>query len=404
MTARLLAFDTSTEQLAIAVAGPAGERTLLLPGGAQASAALLPAVHRLLAEAGLRLQDLDAIAFGQGPGAFTGLRTSCAVAQGLGFGLDRPLLPLDSLLLVAEDARAQHPGDDDVVVVMDARMDEIYGGRYRWDGSRWQVLAAPALYTLPAAGGAVGRRRAGAGGGFGAGRLRRPPGPAGRPARVRARTRARRGAAAAGAARPRRRGRHRRRTGPAAVPARQDRPDHGRARGRACRQGVSPMSAQLAPAPVLRPMHARDVDAVMVVEAGAYSFPWSRGNFIDSLAAGYEALVLDDAEAGIVGYFVAMTGVDELHLLNVTVATCLAGPRSRQQPAAGAAGARPQLGLATLWLEVRESNQRARALYARLGFAEVGRRRGYYPAPHATREDAIVMRLQLLPPADHAVD
>ena len=151
MTARLLAFDTSTEQLAIAVAGPAGERTLLLPGGAQASAALLPAVHRLLAEAGLRLQDLDAIAFGQGPGAFTGLRTSCAVAQGLGFGLDRPLLPLDSLLLVAEDARAQHPGDDDVVVVMDARMDEIYGGRYRWDGSRWQVLAAPALYTLPAA-------------------------------------------------------------------------------------------------------------------------------------------------------------------------------------------------------------------------------------------------------------
>jgi tRNA threonylcarbamoyladenosine biosynthesis protein TsaB len=151
VTARLLAFDTSTEQLAMAVAGPTGEHLLLLPGGAQASAALLPAVHRLLAEAGLRLQELDAIAFGQGPGAFTGLRTSCAVAQGLGFGLDRPLLPLDSLLLVAEDARAQHPGSDDVAVVMDARMDEVYGGRYRWADGRWQVLVPPALYTLPAA-------------------------------------------------------------------------------------------------------------------------------------------------------------------------------------------------------------------------------------------------------------
>ncbi len=164
------------------------------------------------------------------------------------------------------------------------------------------------------------------------------------------------------------------------------------------------MSAQLPPAPVLRPMHTRDVDAVMVVEAGAYSFPWSRGNFIDSLAAGYEALVLDDAEAGIVGYFVAMTGVDELHLLNVTVATSWQG-RGLGSSLLQALQARGrQLGLATLWLEVRESNQRARALYARLGFAEVGRRRGYYPAPHATREDAIVMRLQLLPPADHAVD
>ncbi len=164
------------------------------------------------------------------------------------------------------------------------------------------------------------------------------------------------------------------------------------------------MSAQLAPAPVLRPMHARDVDAVMAVETGAYSFPWSRGNFIDSLAAGYEAQVLDDAEDGIVGYFVAMTGVDELHLLNVTVATAWQG-RGLGSSLLQALQARGrQLGLATLWLEVRESNQRACALYARLGFAEVGRRRGYYPAPHATREDAIVMRLQLLPPADHAVD
>ena len=152
MKANLLAFDTSTEAMAVAVRGPGGDRGALLPGGARASAGLLPAIHALLAEAGLRLAELDAIAFGQGPGAFTGLRTSCAVAQGLGFGLDRPLLALDSLLLVAEDARLQaapEAASFEVGVAMDARMDEVYAGRYRWAQERWQRITPPALYTLP---------------------------------------------------------------------------------------------------------------------------------------------------------------------------------------------------------------------------------------------------------------
>lgn len=152
MTA-LLAFDTSTELLALALA--AGERrfTAVEPGGARASAALLPALRRLLAQAGLAFGDLDAIAFGQGPGAFTGLRTSCAVAQGLGYGLGLPLVPLDSLLVVAEDARVQCGGGAgfEVAVAVDARMDEVYAGRYRVrpDGG-WQPLQAPALCTLAA--------------------------------------------------------------------------------------------------------------------------------------------------------------------------------------------------------------------------------------------------------------
>jgi tRNA threonylcarbamoyladenosine biosynthesis protein TsaB len=150
MTARLLAFDTSTEQLAVAVAGPRGTHLLLEAGGALASAALLPRIHRLLADAGMVLGEVQAIAFGQGPGAFTGLRTSCAVAQGLGFGLGCPLLPLDSLLIVAEDARAQRPTASDIVVVMDARMGEVYAGRYRWAAGQWSTVVAPALYTLPA--------------------------------------------------------------------------------------------------------------------------------------------------------------------------------------------------------------------------------------------------------------
>ena len=99
----VLAFDTSTERLALGVHGPDGPLTLMADGGAAASSTLLPHIHALLAQAPLSLADLDAIAFGCGPGAFTGLRTACAVAQGLGLGLARPLLPIDSLLVVAED-------------------------------------------------------------------------------------------------------------------------------------------------------------------------------------------------------------------------------------------------------------------------------------------------------------
>jgi tRNA threonylcarbamoyladenosine biosynthesis protein TsaB len=153
MVARLLAFDTATETMAVALRCARGDFTAQEPGGALASTTLLPCIRALLGRAGLALGDLDAIAFGCGPGAFTGLRTSCAVAQGLGFGLGRPLLPVNSLLIVAEDARAQAAADGadfDVGVAMDARMDEVYAGRFRWAAGRWQTLDAAALYTLPA--------------------------------------------------------------------------------------------------------------------------------------------------------------------------------------------------------------------------------------------------------------
>ena len=147
----VLAFDTSTERLALGVHGAGGSFTTMAEGGAAASATLLPQLHALLARAGLTLADVDAIAFGRGPGAFTGLRTACAVAQGLGFGLARPLLPIDSLLVVAEDARMQRSPEApifEVGVAMDARMDEVYAGRYRWQQGRWQVRQAPALMSL----------------------------------------------------------------------------------------------------------------------------------------------------------------------------------------------------------------------------------------------------------------
>ena len=141
----LLALDSSTDTMALALVAQGQTRVFEAQGGAQASARMLPEVKALLAGAGIAMADLDAIAFGQGPGAFTGLRTACAVAQGLAFGLDRPVLAIDSLMLVAEDARAQGAGDD-LWVAMDARIGEIYAARYRWTDGAWGAVEAPALY------------------------------------------------------------------------------------------------------------------------------------------------------------------------------------------------------------------------------------------------------------------
>ena len=142
----LLAFDTSTEVMSLAlVRGDALLAAREAQGGAQSSARLIPELLQMLDGAGCGLKQLDAIAFGRGPGAFTGLRTACSVAQGLAFGAGKPVLPLDSLMLVAQDAQCAQ-----CWVAMDARMDEVYAGSYALEGTRWRVLSEPALYTLEA--------------------------------------------------------------------------------------------------------------------------------------------------------------------------------------------------------------------------------------------------------------
>ncbi len=121
----LLAFDTATDHMSIALQARGQVWVHEGAGGAQASATLIPAILALLAQAQLRLQDLSAIAFGRGPGAFTGLRTACSVAQGLAFGAGLPVLPIDSLCAVAEDARfcnMDSAAPQETWVAMDARM------------------------------------------------------------------------------------------------------------------------------------------------------------------------------------------------------------------------------------------------------------------------------------------
>ena len=167
------------------------------------------------------------------------------------------------------------------------------------------------------------------------------------------------------------------------------------------------MSAVFKPADLLEarfePMTQAALTQVASVEQSAYKYPWTRGNFSDSLNSGYQAQVLLGGETNpeLLGYFVAMKGVDETHLLNITVA-----PKYQLQGwgrlmlDALALWSRGE-GAQWLWLEVRTSNAHAKALYLRYGFREVGLRKGYYPEGGTSllgtsaREDAVVMSLAL---------
>jgi tRNA threonylcarbamoyladenosine biosynthesis protein TsaB len=153
----LLALDTSTEYCSVALlcsdssaaASAAQPRTWVRheETGAVSSTRVLPAVREVFDEAGLTLADCDAIAFGAGPGSFTGLRTATGVAQGLAFGLDRPVVPIGTLLACAEAARLRNPSAARVLAVLDARMDEVYWADYAWHAAdgEWRVVQPPSL-------------------------------------------------------------------------------------------------------------------------------------------------------------------------------------------------------------------------------------------------------------------
>ena len=146
----LLAFDTATERMSVALNHRGRIVARSGDGGAKASATLLPAIFEVLAEAGIALADVDAIAFGRGPGAFTGLRTACSVAQGLAFGAGKTVLPIDSLLAVAEDARVEAGLHGRVWAVIDARMGQVYAAEYKHVEGRWSTRVAPCLSTCDA--------------------------------------------------------------------------------------------------------------------------------------------------------------------------------------------------------------------------------------------------------------
>jgi ribosomal-protein-alanine N-acetyltransferase len=142
------------------------------------------------------------------------------------------------------------------------------------------------------------------------------------------------------------------------------------------------------------PMLAEQLDAVVAIEQRAYAHPWNRTNFLDALQSGNQAQLLLAGDV-LLGYFVAMPGVEEMHLLNITVAPEYQGQGwARVMLDALTVWARGQ-SAGWLWLEVRVGNLRAMHVYEAHGYKRVGQRKDYYPAGHGQREDAVVMGLRL---------
>ncbi|MFO1345612.1 MAG: ribosomal protein S18-alanine N-acetyltransferase [Rhodocyclaceae bacterium] len=149
------------------------------------------------------------------------------------------------------------------------------------------------------------------------------------------------------------------------------------------------MSAVLAPRIEMLPMNASDLDDVLAIENTVYPFPWTRGNFADSLAAGYSAWVCRIG-GELVGYAVIMMVLDEAHLLNISVDQSRHGMGFGARLLRHAMAVARTLGARMLLLEVRPSNERALQLYTYFGFVRIGVRKAYYPA-HDGREDALVL-------------
>lgn len=149
------------------------------------------------------------------------------------------------------------------------------------------------------------------------------------------------------------------------------------------------------PAPRFMRMTADDVPDVITIENVAYPYPWTRGNFLDSLYSGYEAWTLRDEEGNLIGYFLLMLAVDEAHLLNITVRRGLHGKGYGRMELDKAVEIARNKGMTSIMLEVRPSNERALSVYRNYGFVQIGQRKGYYPAADNSREDAIVMRYEL---------
>ena len=146
----ILSIETSTELASAALLTDDGIIFRELSGVQTHSQGILPMIQQLLKQGGISLNQCDAIGFGCGPGAFTGVRTACGIVQGLAFGAELPVVPIVSLLAMAEGARVCAPelAGADLVCVLDARMEEVYWARYRHDGTDWQVIAGPALSSF----------------------------------------------------------------------------------------------------------------------------------------------------------------------------------------------------------------------------------------------------------------
>ncbi len=404
MDAHILALETSSNlcELTLLSRTQAGIALVELSheGSGDHAERLLPMADELLQQAGLDRHALTAIAFGQGPGGFTGLRVACGVAQGMAFALDLPVLPVSSLLAAA--ACTTPVENTAYVVVQDARMQEVYAAVYAWDSEQsWSVLQSPVL--LDAAQVSTWIARLQAEGLIGAQQQIQVLGDA----LVQF---------------------------PDLIPAIQaqgwEAGQAWRATGASvarlalhdldCGRGVSPDLAMPLyvrekvaytieereqglggnPAALDQPlqieaMQAGHVSAVLDIERRVESHPWTAGNFTDALGnpAYYSRIIHKQGQ--VQGYAVWLQTPDMIELLLIGVA-----PEQQRRGLArqlldeGLAWARQQ-GVERLVLEVRASNVAAITLYKNYGFQADGLRKNYYPLSEGQREDAVLMSLAI---------
>jgi tRNA threonylcarbamoyladenosine biosynthesis protein TsaB len=400
---RILAFETSTSTGTIALISEQGSAVTVvhrvIEGVTGHAAEILPMAYSILTDAGLSKNALDAVAFGQGPGAFTGVRVACGVAQGMSLALDIPVIPIGALPAVAAQVAPAH-GASLLYVALDARMDEVYFGVYAESASTQLVavqppvlLAARDVLRFIADREPLWKKRTPektsvtvVGEGWSLVSALQSLPVAWVLDDLTARPDARSVATLALLAW---------KSGQTIAP------EHAaplylrdkvafttleRAQG----DGGNPRAKAPSVAALL-PMLRSDLRDVFALEAAVQSFPWTLKNFEDALDAGYEAWVLR-TEDGLKGFCIAMMAPDVAHLLVIAVARDDQrhgyGKQMMDQLTRLARGA----GTEGIVLEVRPSNQSALAFYQNEGFVQIGVRRDYYPAAKGQREDALILK------------
>jgi tRNA threonylcarbamoyladenosine biosynthesis protein TsaB len=399
----ILALETSTTTCGIALLtehnGVISVRTRELEGVAGHALSVLPLACELIREQGCSKADLSGVAFGQGPGAFTGIRVACGVAQGIGLALGIPLVPIGALNAVAANAASRHPFRL-IIAALDARMDEVYLAAFILDPDQGLVTVQQPLLL---AGADVSvfvmqreqlwqrdTRARGTPCLIGEG-WKLPQAMSGVPPDwlvddLTARPQAYWVAQLAWSAW---------RGGQTVLPEHaaplylRDKVAFTTAE-RATGQGGNPR-ARAPEGCALLPMTQSDLAEVHALECAVQAFPWTAGNFAGALQAGHEAWVLRSA-SGLQGFCLAMLAPDVMHILVIAVDPGQQRRGLGQRLLTQSIETARQRGLEGLLLEVRPSNAQALAFYHSQGFVQIGVRRGYYPTDNGQREDALVMK------------
>ena len=380
----MLGLESADALASVAVMKEDGQlHTATAQAGQTHSSQLLPLAEELLGKSGLNWQSLEGLVVGIGPGSFTGLRIACGIAQGLSLGLQRPCYPVSGFEAAAYAwwSTQVHGEYQQFLIEFDARLGESFAAILEFKNSGLQthvVWIVPPMVVQKAA---VSDLGLGIRDDQALIKLSDPLVST---------------------------------MGNEALPmsgwmmryARDpqlNRPSqwiHG--------AEITPLYVREKVAQTIierqqgadlqwSEMRAEDLEAVMAIENTAYPFPWTIGNFRDSLSAGYRLKLL--RERGVlIGYVVWMPVLQEAHLLNITLAPPRQGHGLGTWMMRSVMQQMQAEGLQQILLEVRPSNHRALALYRRLGFAQIGIRKGYYPnsaTASVSREDAVVMRQSL---------